>query len=106
MHHFAESDSWHHIFLNTDISSPSKVGESFMCASMDSLLTAHGNKALSQVTRARLELKKRVNRNRVRCKLLDLARCVLYNKMRHLNIPGVTAALSAFIESNLKLPLT
>ena len=34
------------------------------------------------------------------CKL-----CVIY-KMRYLNIPGVTAALSAFIESNLKLPLT
>jgi hypothetical protein len=51
MHHFVESDSWHHIFLNTDISSPSKVVEVFMCASMDSLLTAHGNKALSQVTK-------------------------------------------------------
>jgi hypothetical protein len=51
MHHFAESDSWHHIFLNTDISSPSKVGEVFMCASMDSLLTADGNKALPQVTK-------------------------------------------------------
>jgi hypothetical protein len=51
MHHFAESDSWHHIFLNTDISSPSKVGEVFMCASKDSLLTADGNKALPQVTK-------------------------------------------------------
>jgi len=61
MHHFAESDSWHHIFLNTDISSPSKVGEVFMCASMDSLLTAHGKKALSQVKRTKKKSQQKQN---------------------------------------------